>query len=255
MGLITIPSVLIVEDEVPAQKQLLTLLNRYCTVKKVQTVDSVETCLDVLNSESHPDLAFFDIHLADGDSFEVFSSISIDFPVVFTTAFSEYALKAFQLNSIHYLLKPIEEVKFRQAIDKYEKFHKPNPQQWLQILSQINPQKSYRSRFLVRFADKLISVDQAEVAFFLSAEKSVIVVDRMNRQYRIDFSLDELEVELSPSDFYRLNRQILARRNSISEVFVHLNGKLRIELTPKTKEDIFVSRERAAAFKIWMGDR
>ncbi len=247
--------ILIVEDEIPAQRQLLKLLNKYCRASRVEIADSVESCLELLKASTKPDLAFFDVHLGDGDSFEVFDTIQTDFPIVFTTAYSQYALKAFQLNSIHYLLKPIQEDKFKQAIEKYSRLQIPNLLNWQSILANIDSSKAYRSRFLVRFADKLFSIDELEVAYFQSVDKSVVLTHSSGKKYLINFTLEELENELSPKNFFRLNRQILARHNSIAEVFTHLNGKLKVSLIPTCKEEVFVSRDRANLFKSWLGEK
>ena len=248
--------ILIIEDEMPAAQRLSKMvLAVQPEAKMLAILDSIESSVAWFKSHDVPDLIFMDIHLADGSSFEIFNYITIAAPIIFTTAYNEYALKAFEVNSIDYLLKPVKREQLERGLMKYQQLNKNvlAENSITELLKYINPSASYRTRFLVHFADKIAAIENHEIAYFHSQEKIVFLVTQQNKKFVLDLTLDELEKSLNPKEFFRLNRQFIAKLPSITDIFNHFNGKLKIKLQPKIEEEIFVSRERAPRFKEWLG--
>ncbi|HVD98136.1 MAG TPA: LytTR family DNA-binding domain-containing protein [Cytophagaceae bacterium] len=247
-------NVLIVEDEIPAAQRLSKMmLTADPGINILAVVESIEQSIGWLKKNPAPDLIMMDIHLADGSSFEIFHQVQITCPVIFTTAYNEYALKAFEVNSIDYLLKPIKTEHLDRALGKFKKFKGTSQEGSLQdLIRMLHPATAYKTRFLVHFSDKLISVEEQEVAYFHSEEKIVFLVTGEGKRYVIDSTLEELEKVVNPKEFFRLNRQFIARLNSITDIFNHFNGKLKIKLAPAVTEEIYVSRERAPRFRSWL---
>lgn len=252
--------ILIIEDEPPAARRLERLLTSIIPdLDIVNQLDSIEISIEFLQESPELDLIFLDIELADGKSFEIFKEVEITTPVIFTTAYDEYALQAFQTNSIDYLLKPINEEKLQQALHKYqnlkEKFAKKETSQmdWQPLLDSLQaPQKKYKSRFLVKLGDKLIPVLENEIAFIFSEDKVSFLVTENSKKYPIDYSLDDLEELLNNEYFFRLNRQVIARLESIRQIHNYFNGKLKIDLEPNILQEVIVSREKAKRLKEWL---
>jgi DNA-binding LytR/AlgR family response regulator len=251
--------VLIVENEAPAWKRLkkmLESLNKQIEVLDI--LESVEATVSWLKHQQTPDIIFMDIQLADGLSFEIFEKVEINAPVVFTTAFHEYTLQAFKVNSIDYLLKPIKEEELAQSIHKYHSLKDylsvgSNKLDIENLLKSLQHQsKEYKSRFLVKFGERLLSIPVIDIAYFQADSKIVLLITRDNKKYAIDYSLDELELQLDPSQFYRLNRQFISGIHSIKNIFNYFNGKLKIQLQPETTEEVLVSREKSSHFKDWL---
>ncbi|HTF81944.1 MAG TPA: LytTR family DNA-binding domain-containing protein, partial [Cytophagales bacterium] len=170
----------------------------------------------------------------------------------FTTAYDEYALKAFKLNSIDYLLKPIDKAELRRALQKFKaQASNTNDRIRHAISSLLHPTKTYKERFLVKASDRLIPIQATDICYFASEGKYVVLYQK-DKKYLVDYSLEELELLLDPKIFFRLNRQVTAQLPSIAKISSHLNGKLKIELTPPYAEEVFVSRDRAADFKKWL---
>ncbi|MDZ7605345.1 MAG: LytTR family DNA-binding domain-containing protein [Cyclobacteriaceae bacterium] len=248
--------VLIVEDEKPAARQLQRLLADMAgTIQIAGVIDTVEDTVNWLKTHPEPDLIFLDIHLADGYSFEIFQHVQSEVPVIFTTAYDEYALRAFDLNSIDYLLKPIDSFKLARSLNKFRN-RKVSPAQPAidiqKILQQLQVEKTYKSRLLIKQKDKLISVEDTHIAYFQANSKLVVLITFENRVFSMDYTIDEFERQMDPQRFFRLNRSIFANRDAIAGIYKHFNGKLKIDLSPPMKEDIFVSREKADAFRQWM---
>lgn len=246
---------IIAEDERLSAERLKTMIallrqNFNC----LAVFDSVSSAIKWLKQNPHPQLAFFDIQLADGISFEIFEQIKIDFPVIFTTAYNEYALKAFKVNSIDYLLKPVNESELKAAIVKFENTRNTSTSiDSSQITTLINQlSNSYKSRFLVKVGEHLKMINCTDIAFFHSMEKSTFIRNTEGRDYAIDQTLDQIELVVNPAEFYRVNRSCIIGINSIRDIVAYSNSRLKIVPTVKTDDDIIVSRERVSGFKEWL---
>lgn len=252
--------ILIIEDEAPAARRLAGLIrNARPEAEILAVIDSVELAVRWLPAHRPPDLIFMDIQLADGLSFDIFARTEVTAPVIFTTAYDEYALKAFKVNSVDYLLKPVDPDELAHSLRKLQTLRDqlapPLDAGVLRSLVQsLQPvQSPFKSRFLVRFADKLVFIQTDGIAYFLAEDKYVFVIIHDNKKYPLDHTLDELDTLLDPSVFFRLNRKFIAHLKSIQSIHTYFNGKLKLHLVPAEPEEVTVSRERAAAFKKWLG--
>jgi two-component system LytT family response regulator len=251
-------NILIIEDEIPAAKRLEKLLLEHQPKAQILAkLDSIEASINWFQSHIMPDIVFMDIELADGQSFEIFNKINISAPVVFTTAYDEFALKAFQVNSIDYLLKPIDITALANTFEKLDVLKKSASKHVTQSPDIDKLIKSfmlgnYKSRFLVKMGERLFTIETPKIAYFISEEKLTFMITDDNKKYVIDQTLDEVEKSLDPKMFFRLNRQIIASLKSISNIHTHFNGKLKIILKPEHKEEVLVSREKASFFKEWL---
>ena len=249
-------NVLIIEDEKPAarllQRRLLKLGIQASTM-----LHSVEEALQWFGSNAHPDLIFLDIQLSDGLSFEIFENIPISSAVIFTTAYDEYALRAFKLNSIDYLLKPIDEDDLEAAVKKFKE-RMPQPQTLSVDFDQIrrmlvNPlEKSYKKRFTVKMGQhlKMISVEDAEC--FFSENKGTYIHTVDGRDYLLETTLEQLENELDPAQFFRVSRKFIVSVNAIKDIVVYTNSRLKVLLPTYKEEEVIVSRERVNDFREWL---
>ncbi|NJL15616.1 MAG: response regulator transcription factor [Microscillaceae bacterium] len=251
--------VLIIEDETPAFRRLQKLLESISDkIEILEVIDSVEMALAWFRNHTPPDLVFMDIQLADGLSFEIFQRIDVKSPVIFTTAHDEYALQAFKVNSIDYLLKPIEAKDLAQSLQKFqslkEQFGQEVPLPNWKMLQQVfqKEEKVYKSRFLVKLGERLISVPEEEIAYFLTEEKLVLLFTQAGQKYAVDYTLDDLENMLNPRYFFRLNRQCLARLEAIAKIHQYFKGKLKVFVHPPAQVELIVSRERSSTFKAWL---
>jgi DNA-binding LytR/AlgR family response regulator len=247
-------NVLIIEDEAPAFRRLQRVLEEIDpTIKILEVIDSVEDSVHWFKSNQHPDLIFMDIQLADGLSFSIFDEIEISSPIIFTTAYDEFAIRAFKVNSIDYLLKPIDKELLKFSLIKASK-HIPSMEvNIVEILKTIQPGlKSYKSRFLVKAGDKLLSIKVKDIASFYIQNGNVYLLTEDNHKYIIDHSLDLLETQLDPKYFLRLNRQHISNINAILSATNFDNGKILVELVNKTSPSVVVSREKGRDFKKWL---
>lgn len=251
--------ILIIEDEAPAARRLNQLVKE-CrpNAEVLGQIDSVEGAIDWCKNNPSPDLAFMDIQLADGLSFEIFESVAVKCPVIFTTAYDEYAIKAFKVNSIDYLLKPIDKNELVQAFNKFDELQNSSSAEIniSEIVKAFSKQQNYRTRFLVKQGQRLIPVETEQIAYFFAEDKLVFMVTDDGHKYVVDYTLEQLEGELNPEDFFRANRKIITSMPAVKDIHLSFNGKLKIYLKPDLKkgEEIFVSRERASEFKTWMGN-
>jgi DNA-binding LytR/AlgR family response regulator len=251
--------VLILEDEPGAAQNLLDLIHEVDEYIEVMAIlESVKETLTWLGKHPAPDLGFFDIRLADGLSFEVFEKASVDFPVIFTTAFDEYALQAFKVNSIDYLLKPVDKAALRTALDKYrsiyqreDSFDSESVQKSIRDV-RLHEDKRYKKSFLVYLKDQIIPVSVDQIAYFFLENELVYCRTHDNRKFILDQALDKIGSQLNPNDFYRSNRQYLVSRQAIQSVVQHFNRKLKLRLTPEPEQEVFISKTKAAAFKGWL---
>ena len=254
-------TIIIIEDEKPAARLLQRKLEKLNLTVGVM-LHSVEESLDWFSKNEHPDLIFLDIQLSDGLSFEIFEKVKIKSAVIFTTAYDEYALRAFKLNSIDYLLKPIDEDDLEIAVTKFKSLL---PKQELQPQSlgidfeQIkkmltNPfEKNYKKRFTVKIGQHLKVISMNEIECFFSENKGTYIHTFDNRNYLIECTLELLEQELDPADFYRISRKFIVPLRAIKEIVLYSNSRLKVILPSFKEEDVIVSREKVSDFKTWIG--
>ena len=250
-------NIIIIEDEKPAARLLQRKIEKlgYSTTALLH---SVEESLEWFQNNSHPDLIFLDIQLSDGLSFEIFEKIDIKSAVIFTTAYDEYALRAFKLNSIDYLLKPIDEEELDTAIAKFRNQFQVNSVSNLdfEAIKQmlVNPiSKEYRKRFSIKIGQQLKVIDLAEIECLYSENKGTYLHTVDNRDYLIDSSLEVVEAELNPKDFFRISRKYIIPLQSVKEIQVYSNSRLKIILPTYKADEVIVARERVSDFKEWLG--
>ena len=249
--------VLIIEDEAPAANRLTVLLQRISNeINVVQKLDSVEAAVNYLQSASNIDLIFMDIQLADGLSFDIFQRTTVTTPVIFTTAFDQYTLKAFKVNSIDYLLKPIDEAELNCAVDKYRRFYYKKDDDFsekiIKLMREMNT-TAYTERLLIKRGQQLSYLKTATTAYCYADGKLCYAVDFDSNKYLLETNLSQLEEQLHPAKFYRINRTLLVNIESIMKVHTWLGGRLKLELSLKAHAETVVSRERVSGFKNWLG--
>ena len=243
--------VIIIEDELLAQAKLeAMLLSLDGSIQVMARLSSVKDTLAWLSQNTPPDVAFVDIQLSDDHSFEIFRKFSVQFPVIFTTAFDKYLLESFEFNSIDYLLKPITEEKLKRSLTKLKKLE----QHFVQgnIMKLIQGAPAQRDRIVVKKGTEFIALTMDEIAFFFTEHRIVFVRDFAGHQFIVDKNLGELETDLDRKKFFRINRKFLTHINAI-EKFKPDNGKIRIFLKPEMKEEVHVSKETAPDFRKWIG--
>ncbi len=254
-----IMNVFIIEDEDLAVKKLVKILeglNRSIAI--VGTADSIVGSVEWLGSNPAPDLILMDIELADGQSFEIFNQIEVGSPVIFTTSYDEYALKAFKVNSVDYLLKPIQQEELSAALDKFSKTQgqaKPaiKLENLIESLHEKLQPKTYRKRFLVKHANKLLSVEVEEIAYFYSDGRVNFFKTKDNKRIIIDYTLDELENMLDPEQFFRISRSFFVSIPAVDKIDEYFGNRLLLGLKPASDKEALVSREKVSEFKRWMG--
>ena len=249
--------ILIIEDEYHAQKYLSNLLKEIIpTAQILDMLDSVEDAVDWFNEYSSPDLIFMDIQLADGLSFNIFKKVEVNAPVIFTTAFDQYALQAFKVNSVDYLLKPIDEIDLKKAIDKYQQIYDTNTTfnqaSLLKVINSFQQKEKFRQRFLIKQGKDFIYLPVEEVAYLYSADGMTFIIDKHKKRHLLDTTLDAIEKELKPKNFYRISRKQIIHIQSVAKIFTYFNHRLKLELKPESKVEAIVSRERVKEFKAWL---
>ena len=250
-------NIIIIEDEKPAARLLERKIEKL-GYSITTLLHSVEESLLWFQSNPHPDLIFLDIQLSNGLSFEIFEKIDIKSAVIFTTAYDEYALRAFKLNSIDYLLKPIDEEELATAISKFENQFQVNRVSNLDFEAikrmLVNPiSKEYRKRFSVKIGQQIKVIDVAEIECLYSENKGTYIHTSDNRDYLIDSSLEVVEAELNPNDFFRISRKYIIPLQSVKEIQVYSNSRLKISLPTYKADEVIVARERVSDFKEWLG--
>jgi DNA-binding LytR/AlgR family response regulator len=245
--------VVIIEDEKPAVEKLRNALNKYdATLQVTEVLRSVQESVKWIKNNAMPDLFFMDIELTDGLSFKIFEEANITCPIIFTTAYDDYWQEAFEYNSIDYLLKPIRQDKLEAAMAKYEILKKHFAQNLQQLLSQNAPGNGIRKRFLVKRGIDYVSIKAEEIAYFYATHKVVCLVDTKANRFILDQSLADLEKQVDPSLFYRVNRKYLVHINAIKKIKSYPKSKIQLEVDPPASEEILISQENVAAFKEWM---
>ncbi len=247
--------VIIVEDEKLSAEHLTMLLQKIDNnIEVVQYLDTVKAAINAFSKGLKADLLFLDIHLADGNSFEIFSGIKIDIPIIFTTAYDNYAIQAFKQNSIDYLLKPISLNDLQFAFDKFKKQKQVLDANLLENITQAYKKinNHYKSRFLVKMGQSIHTIQTEDVHFFETKNSLTFLVTTKGNKYPIDYTLDQLEATLDPKVFYRINRKIIISIHSIEKVEAYFNSRLTIKSKMLEDDARIVSRERVSDFKKWL---
>lgn len=251
-------NVVIIEDEIPAARLLHSIVTRLRPEWHITVLPgSVEEAIDWFASHPHPDLIFLDIQLADGNSFDFLSVAHPTSTIIFTTAYDQYAVRAFTVNSIDYILKPIDEQRLQDAIDKYERLRQHSntrPDDYLTTLLDAlqSREKQFRTRFLIYHADRFWSLQVSDIAYFYSENKITFAVTRNNQEHILDLSLNKLAEQLEPGRFFRANRQIILCIDAIEHAEPYFNGKISVTVRPPYKNKITISEEKLTAFKRWL---
>ncbi|MDB0603566.1 LytTR family DNA-binding domain-containing protein [Tenacibaculum maritimum] len=252
--------VLIIEDEIPAQRLLKeTLQEISIKTEVIDCLNSIKSAVKWFKAHQHPDIVLLDIQLSDGLSFEIFKQIKIESTIIFTTAFDEYAIQAFKVNSIDYLLKPIEKDELQVAFEKYQQNNLPLIQErnsnidFKELTSLIKSKKpEYRKRFLIQSNESFFHLAVEEIALFYSMQGVTFAITFEKREYPVNYSLENLKEQLHPDNFFKINRQFIVNIDAIKRVHSYFNGKLKLQIEPSHTEDIVVGKDKAAAFKRWM---
>lgn len=245
--------VLIIEDEQLATQKLKRLLKDIdANIKIVDVLESVEKTTNWLLSNSHPDLIFMDIQLEDGICFEIFEKCKINTPVIFTTAYDEYTLRAFKVNSVDYLLKPIKTDELRNAIAKFNQLHNRLENGKIEtIINQLLPKQ--KERFLIKIGEHYKSIEISDINCFYIEERCNFISDNTGKNYAIDYSLDKIEKIVDPKMFFRINRNMIINFYAIQDILAYSSSRLKLTLSNwNEKDEILVSRERVVDFKKWM---
>jgi DNA-binding LytR/AlgR family response regulator len=245
--------VLIVEDETAAAENLAEMLYKIDPgIQVLGNTESVQQTVRWLQGNERPDLIFMDIHLSDGSSFAIFQQMEVEIPIIFTTAYDQYAIDAFKVNSIDYLLKPIKEQDLRQALVKFGKLNQQDTDQYLKLLRLLTSAQEYKSRLLIPNRDKLLPIEVKDVAFFYSTNKNTEIYLNDGKHYPCTMSLDQLLTQLNPNEFIRANKQFIVSRTAITNITIWFDSRLLVNVCVDVPERIYVSKNRAAEFKAWI---
>ncbi len=249
--------VVIVEDEIAASENLTYLLHTIDpNIEVLKVLDSVASSVAYFSKSTEAELVFMDIHLADGISFEIFDQVRITTPVIFTTAYDQYAIKAFKVNSVDYLLKPLNEEELSEAIVKFKNnttTTQPANNQIQSMLKLLQTQsKTYKAMYLVQKRDELVPVKTEDIAYFYIDTGIVKAVTSNNQSYTISKKLEDIELELNPADFHRVNRQFIINKIAVANMKFYFNGKLIMNVNPPSSERIVISKAKASDVKNWI---
>lgn len=249
--------VVVFEDEKLASERLIELIQELRPNAEIlASLKSVEAGLMWLQNNEEPDLIVSDIQLLDGSSFEIFNQQPIKCPVIFTTAYDEYAIKAFQVNSVDYLLKPIQKQKLENALQKYEERTSSNASQSLdidkirEVIQGSNVQ--YKSRFLVKYGQRIKAIPVEQIAYFYSQDKLTYLVTFEGKKLPLDQTLEELETVLNPGNYFRVNRKFIVHFDSVSDIHPYFKGRVKLDLQPESGEEIVISSDKTPLFKQWL---
>lgn len=249
---------LIVEDEKPAARQLVNILNETGNIHVIEITDSIKSTVKWLEANPQPDLIFMDIHIADGSAFKIFEHVNILCPVIFTTAYDEYALKAFKVNSIDYLLKPITIEAVEKALAKLNRLTSTGrlPEQIQQLLLSLKEEKSYKTHFLIPLkGSKMVPLLADDIACFSIDSGKIVAKTFDEKIYPLDFTLDELTAKLNPAGFYRANRQFIIAKKAVKDVDFWFGSRLSVNLNIPIHEKILVSRTKVSEFNEWFAGK
>ncbi len=246
--------ILIIEDEIPAVKRLVQLITELePTWTYADHIDEVSVAVEWFKTNPMPDLVFMDIQLADGFSFDIFDQVKITCPVIFVTAFDQYAVNAFRVNGLDYILKPIQKTLLEESIARFKALSTTQNID-LSVLSQLFKEKNtqFKERFLIKSGEELNFVRTTEVAYFLSEASYSFIVTKSGNRYILDETMDQIESEVDPSLFFRINRKQIVCLDCITKISSYFNNRLKIELNPAEKQESIVSRTRVKLFKEWL---
>jgi len=249
--------VLIVEDEKSAAKRLISLLHDIDpSIEILQVIDTVKRTAEWCLENNAPDLLFLDIQLADGLSFEIFDIVDVACPVIFTTAYDQYALKAFEVYSIDYLLKPIDKEKLNRAIEKFKKIVGSDDTlpdtAMIQNALEMMREKSYKERFIVKYGEHIKSIPIDQICCFFSEEKVTFFKTNEGRKYVVDYTVEQIDAMLDPGKFFRINRKYIINVEAIEDVVVYSNSRLKLMVQHFRDMDLIVAREKVPDFKNWL---
>lgn len=252
-------NILIIEDEEPAYRNLVKLIHEYDrSIQIAAWTTTAQSSVEWISAHSAPDLIFADVHLPDAPVFEVFRRTGIGIPVIFTTAYDQYAVEAFEVNSVDYLLKPIKFERLAKSIEKYKQLKRfPLNEDILEQLQHkiaqlSNAAREFKQRFLIRRGDRFSYIETGDIAFFFAEGNIVFVITKDKKKSVIDYSLDSLEKVLNPLDFFRVTRKYIVHISSIESVSRYFHSRLKVVIRPSPGEDIYISRVRVPAFLSWM---
>lgn len=245
--------ILIVEDETAAYENLVAILSEIDPDICVEgNTESVSQTISWLQNHINPDLILMDIHLSDGSAFSIFNSLKVEIPVIFTTAYDEYAIEAFKVNSIDYLLKPIKVEDLKRALNKFRKWSSPDILQYLSHLSKLAPVLRFKDKILITEKDKLLPVNVNEISFFYATEKHTSIFLKNGKNYPFSKTLEQISDMLNPVDFIRANKQFVIARDSVKNITIWFDSRLLINPDVEPPERVFVSKNKAAEFKAWI---
>ena len=245
--------VLIVEDETAAYENLLNILTEVAPdIQVVGNTESVTQTMHWLQVNPLPDLIFMDIHLSDGSAFAIFDKMELETPIVFTTAYDMYAIEAFKVNSIDYLLKPVKVEDLKRALEKYSKLTHQDVIQYLSQLTRLAPVHKYKDKLLIPYKDKLVPVSLDEVSFFYTSDKTTGIYLKNGTSYPYSKTLEQIVPLLNPANFIRANKQFIINRDSVTNITIWFDSRLFVTLDVEAPERIYISKNKASEFKSWM---
>ncbi len=243
---------LIIEDEAAAARRLAKLIQEIDPeITVMEQLDSIEASLNWFAQHPMPDLIFMDVNLADGLSFEIFDHQEITCPIIFTTAFDQYALQAFKVNSVDYLLKPIKKNELEQAMGKYRKLHASDKVKYTELVNAMK-RDAFNTRFLIRFGQSIKVVEFREAAYFYTEDKITFLITKTGKRYPIEPSLEKLDEMADPRTYFRINRQFIVNIESIKEMYAYSKSRVKLVLDPPIDKETIVSTERSPIFKKWL---
>jgi two-component system response regulator LytT len=247
-------NILIIEDELASAQRLIKMVQAIlpeATILEILT--SVESSLIWLENNPQPDLMITDIHLADGQSFEIFQHVAVKSPVIFTTAYDQYAIKAFEVNAIDYLLKPIKQEELEKAIRKYERITQIKPINYQELINQLPAEmRPKNQRLLIRIGNNFKVVDFENIAYFYTQEKISFAITFDGKRYPLDHPLEKLQEMVNPKYFFRINRQFIIHIKAIKDMVAYSKSRIKLQLEPMSNMEIIVSTERSPEFKKWL---
>jgi two-component system, LytTR family, response regulator LytT len=250
--------VIIIEDEQLSAEKLKGLIKKYDPeIEIIAELTTISESIEWLNSNPIPDLIFSDIQLADGLSFEIYRAVKISCPVIFTTAFDQYAINAFEVNSVGYLIKPVTLENLSLNLQKYKNLKetlagKPQQLDINALIENIRQKSSYKSRFLVKSGTKITAIKTDEIAYFMTDSKISFLITKDSKKYPVDYSLDEINQMVDPKDFYRVSRKYIIHIDAAKEIHPYFKGRLKIELAPPVDDEVIVSNDKMVSFKNWL---
>lgn len=245
--------ILIVEDETAAYENLIDILAEIDqSIQIAGNTESIRQTIQWFKNNTLPDLILMDIHLSDGSAFSIFDTVNIEIPVIFTTAYDEYAIDAFRVNSIDYLLKPVKVEDLKRALDKYRRWTRQDVLTYLSRISQITPGSKFKDKILVPYKDKLQPVDMKDISFFYTTEKNTRIYLKNGTCFPYLKTLDQIEAMLNPMEFTRANKQFIISRNSVTNITIWFDSRLLLTLDIEPPEKVYVSKNKASEFKTWI---